>query len=322
MKYTHLNNIKRLPAFAVILVLVFVLGSFRADSAPVKKIKIAILPFKNSTEYVQGDIGIGLSDMLITQLIQLKRYIVFERVRIEDILQEQDFGVSGRVETSTAAQIGKIVGVDAVVLGNITQYGVEERYQAVFGETLTYLATVAIDLRIVDVETGQVMLSASANGISTRDVMFGQDPNTGQRYAVMGTTQVSPVIFSEASRYAIDDIVTKIFNLYPLEGYIVSRDPEYAVIDLGSAVSIKPDDLFNVYRIGNKIVHPVTGEVLGEEKELIGKVKVKQVMGDVLSKVLILKGTRDIKPRDRILSIPREIRSQTRQERRRRDRQR
>lgn len=310
-------NKKQIQILTISLITFIFAKNLSAES--ISKMKIAILPFENKTSYVQGDIGQGLSDMLVTEILKLKRYVVFERERIRDILNEQDFGYSGRVDESTAAKIGKLIGVDAIVFGNVTQYGIEQRYQNIFGESITYLATVAIDIRIVDVESGQVLLAESAKGISTRDILLGRDENTGQPYPIIGTTEVSNEIYSEAGRYAVQDMITKINNLFPLHGYIVSRERETALIDLGSEHGIQAGDEFIVNQLGEKIIHPVTGKVLGASRKTIGTAKIHRILDKELSEVLLLTGVREIKVGDEIISQPRQIKPLTRVERRSRD---
>ena len=91
--------------------------------------RVAVLDFDastSSTGYYYGWLGIGpakgVSDLLTNALVKEGTYIVLERSKVEQILKEQNFGASGRLDASTAAQIGKILGADAVIIGTITQF--------------------------------------------------------------------------------------------------------------------------------------------------------------------------------------------------------
>ena len=66
---------------------------------------------------------------------------VVERSRLNELIQEQDLGASGRVDPNTAAQVGKLVGAKFIVLGGFVDF---------FGDF-------RIDARIVDVETGELV---------------------------------------------------------------------------------------------------------------------------------------------------------------------
>lgn len=71
-----------------------------------------------------GEVGPakGVSDLLTNRLAQTGRFTLVECSRINQILAEQNLGASGRIDLSTAAQIGRLLGADAVIIGSITQF--------------------------------------------------------------------------------------------------------------------------------------------------------------------------------------------------------
>ncbi len=112
--------------------------------APVKlvgeRMGLAILPFQ--TKGVGAEIGnIDVTEQLMTSFYNLKRFKLFERSQLEKVLEEQKLGMSGIIDASTAAEIGKGIGVDAIVLGSITSTG----------------RNMAIDLRLIDTETAEII---------------------------------------------------------------------------------------------------------------------------------------------------------------------
>src|SRR5947209_19553516 len=58
---------------------------------------------------------------------------MIERNAIDKILNEQNFANSDRVDPTTAAKIGKVLGVDAVVMGSITECGRGDEYKTFGG---------------------------------------------------------------------------------------------------------------------------------------------------------------------------------------------
>ncbi|MDI6743856.1 MAG: CsgG/HfaB family protein [Thermodesulfovibrionales bacterium] len=66
-----------------------------------------------------GDLTNVMADNIALELMQLN-YIVIERASIDKVLSEQKLQMSGIADPATAAQVGKILGIDAVVLGNVT----------------------------------------------------------------------------------------------------------------------------------------------------------------------------------------------------------
>src|SRR5207253_4512426 len=61
------------------------------------------------------------------------KYSVIERKALDKILAEQNFSNSDRADSSTAAKIGRILGVDAIIIGSITQFGRDDKNTTVGG---------------------------------------------------------------------------------------------------------------------------------------------------------------------------------------------
>jgi curli biogenesis system outer membrane secretion channel CsgG len=154
------------------------------------KKRIAVMRFENKTSYTSGgqiDLGNGMAEQLTTALFKTGGFIVLERQAIDDILREQDFGKTGRVDIDTAPKIGKILGAELIIVGAITAYepghaevgfgvgkvsvmpsGVASAgfvSSMIGGSIGIRQAYIAIDLRVVDVETGVVLNATSVEGI-------------------------------------------------------------------------------------------------------------------------------------------------------------
>src|SRR5487761_1237184 len=71
----------------------------------------------------QQDVGKGLADLLVDRLVTDGTYSVIERKALDKIIAEQNFSNSDRANPSSAAKIGRVLGVDAIVIGSITQFG-------------------------------------------------------------------------------------------------------------------------------------------------------------------------------------------------------
>src|ERR1017187_3371319 len=73
------------------------------------------------------DVGKGIADMLVDKLVEDGAYSVIERKMLDKILAEQNFSNSDRADPNSAAKIGKILGVDAIIVGSITQFGRDDK---------------------------------------------------------------------------------------------------------------------------------------------------------------------------------------------------
>lgn len=115
------------------------------------RLSIAILPFE--TKGIGGELGeIDLLDKITTVFFNLHRFKVIERAQLEKVLSEQQLGMTGVIDASTAAEIGKGIGVDAVVCGSIARTG----------------NAASIDARLIDTETAAIITAqdAYANGLN------------------------------------------------------------------------------------------------------------------------------------------------------------
>jgi len=73
------------------------------------------------------DVGKGISDLLVRHLVQDGTYSVIERKAMDKILGEQNFSNSDRADANSAAKIGRILGVDAIIVGSVTQFGYDNK---------------------------------------------------------------------------------------------------------------------------------------------------------------------------------------------------
>ena len=73
------------------------------------------------------DVGQGLSDLLVNNLVQDGTCSVTERKALHKILAEQNFSKSDRANAGSAAKLGKLLGVDTIVVDRITQFGNETK---------------------------------------------------------------------------------------------------------------------------------------------------------------------------------------------------
>ncbi|MDK9709428.1 MAG: FlgO family outer membrane protein [Desulforhopalus sp.] len=69
----------------------------------------------------------------------------------------------------------------------------------------------------------------------------------------------------------------KIIKNFPLEGYVVNRSGDTVTLDLGIRTGVKTNMRFIVYKEGQIIKHPKTGEVLDVERIETGKITITSV---------------------------------------------
>ena len=126
---------------SVVSALVLVLASAGVAQQAQSKKRLAILNFEYGTVQssvaaifgTNQDVGKGISDMLVQKLVEDGKYSVIERKALDKILSEQNFSNSDRADPSSAAKLGKILGVDAIIIGSITQFGRDDKKTGIGG---------------------------------------------------------------------------------------------------------------------------------------------------------------------------------------------
>ena len=161
----------------LLLVLSLLVGllSFGPVSGQENLYRVAVLPFDDGSidERWWGDydVGSGVADVLVTSMLNLepKRFRLIERDQINRVLAEQDFGTSGRVDAKSAAAIGKILGVQFLVIGKVTEFTNKTTGGSLSlgGKGLglkTTTSRVALDARLVDTNTAEIVAAVTGNG--------------------------------------------------------------------------------------------------------------------------------------------------------------
>jgi curli biogenesis system outer membrane secretion channel CsgG len=175
------------------------------------------------------DIGQGIADMMVDELVNDGSFRVIERKRLEAVLAEQNFSNSDRADPSakTMASIGKVLGVKYLIVGSVTKFGTEESNKSVGGGafgggrfgigrvgTSKGKANVAITARVIDVTTGEIMASARGEATSKRSGFLlggaGGGGAGGGGEIAFGSSNFRDTILGEATEGAVKETVTKI----------------------------------------------------------------------------------------------------------------
>lgn len=170
------------------------------------RLSIAVLDLQNQTDFDDPRIGRGIANMLVTALVNSDRFMVVERNSevIQKIVEEQALGLSGLVDPATAARVGKILGAKGVVIGEVSEFGIRKMGTFVgVGGKKTITTRVVIDARMVDVETGRIMMAATGIGQSST-----QTAGVALTFE-FGTAGFDETTIGMATRKAVNQVVKK-----------------------------------------------------------------------------------------------------------------
>ena len=114
---------------------------FACSLAHAQKKRVAVMNFDYATvqsgvQAIFGtnqDVGKGIADLLVDKLVADGTYSVIERKALDKVIAEQNFSNSDRADATSAAKIAKVLGVDAIIIGSITQFGRDDRQTNVGG---------------------------------------------------------------------------------------------------------------------------------------------------------------------------------------------
>jgi curli biogenesis system outer membrane secretion channel CsgG len=283
-----------------------------APSAPQgRKKRVAVFDFDYATVHSgvaalfgqDVDVGKGITDLLVTDLVKDGSYSVIERKALDKIMKEQNFSNSDRADPNSAARIGKLLGVDAIIVGSITQFGNETKNTNIGGGGGGFggfgiggvghkksKAIVAVTARLVDIDTAEILGVAEGKGESAREStsLLGGGGNWhgfGGGAADFGSSDFQSTIIGEAVKAAVDSLSQEVIadkdklvaRTIVVEGLVAAVDSGQVILNVGAKNGVKVGDQLNVERVTKEIKDPSTGKVIRRMATSVGIVKVTDV---------------------------------------------
>jgi curli biogenesis system outer membrane secretion channel CsgG len=282
-----------------------------APAAGGRKKRVAIFDFDYATVQTASaaafgtnvDVGKGISDLLVRHLVQDGTYSVIERKAMDKILAEQNFSNSDRADANSAAKIGRLLGVDAIIVGSITQFGYDNKNTNVGGggggwggfgvggfSHKKSKAVVVVDARLVNIDTAEIMGVADGKGESSREStsLLGGGSNWhgfGGGAVDFGSSDFQQTILGEAVNSAVTQMSTELVADAPklvartisVEGVVAAVDGGQIVLNVGSKVGLKVGDQLTVKRVTKEIKDPTTGKTLRKLTSDVGVIRLTDV---------------------------------------------
>ncbi len=213
-------RVKLLAGLAAAVCVLGLAGMASAQTARSKKPLVAVTDFDFGTVgyhwWGNYDIGKGMADQVMSELLEDGTFRVVERKKLDTILAEQDFAHSDRADPGAAklSKLGKVLGVRYIITGSITKFGGEDKgkggslhgIHVGVGKAKT---EVSLTARLVDTTTGEVLLAAKGEGVSKKGGGFSFGKSGVGRYG-QETTDFKASAIGEAQEAACKDLVAKI----------------------------------------------------------------------------------------------------------------
>jgi curli biogenesis system outer membrane secretion channel CsgG len=246
-------------------------------------------------------VGAGASKMLETDLVKSGNFEVFTRQEMDKVMKEQALGQTGTITPQSAAKVGQMIGVNAIVIGTVTEFGEKKSGAQVSGQTMRALtggnqrnknqslagaligagslgfskaeARVVIDVQLIDTTTGRIILAESSEGVES---------SLGVSIAGISTgTSIDDTQVGKALRKSIHKLVNAISRqmaTMPWSAKIVKAEGRTIIINAGMNANIPMGTVFQIFKKGEELKDPSTGESLGFDETLVGEAIATQIM--------------------------------------------
>ncbi len=179
----------------------------RSSARPRIAVLLFQLGYTNPKWQQNWDVALGVTELIEAALHESGRYRIVERRQIEEVLKEQGFGSSGSINAATAAKIGRILGVQRLVMGTVNQLDLKGAAGFALPHLLLgfYQAQAGLTGRVVDTSTAEILAIVRGSGKSEGMVALAQLGDL-----TFGGAEFQQSVLGKALNQAIDDLVGKL----------------------------------------------------------------------------------------------------------------
>ena len=169
---------------------------------------MAIIPFGKkasvSPDLTLEDATVAGNEIFTELMSQApEKFNLLEREYTGQALQEIGFGMSGAVDMATAAQAGKMLGAQYLLVGSVDGLAVVKKSGEVIGiGSKSYKVVARISARVIETETARVVLAARGIGESTHTLV-----KAPLRIIRIGSDSVDQEQVSKAIQKSAQDLV-------------------------------------------------------------------------------------------------------------------
>ena len=292
------------------LTTLFVILSVTSGAWAQNKKLVAVLDFDYGTvrSAVQTyfgtdqDVGKGISLLLEQKLVQDGKYRIIDRNSMDKILKEQNFSNSDRVDPTSAAKIGRILGVSAIITGSVTQFGRDDKHVGVGGGGYGLgkyglggigkndsKAVVNVTAKLIDINTAEILAVCTGTGESKRGGFKlggggGGWTGGGGGAVDMGSSNFGQTILGEAVNASVanlgqqlDDKADSLPTVKVMvAGLVADVEGNTLILNVGTRAGIKVGDRLEVLHKGKEIRDPATGKVLKTINTKLGDITITE----------------------------------------------
>jgi curli biogenesis system outer membrane secretion channel CsgG len=250
------------------------------------KKRIAIVDFEDTTH---SNVAEAARDVATEILVKSGAFVVVEREQLAAVLREQGLGQSGAINPMTAAQAGKVLGLQAIITGKVTDFADQHRKSG-FGSfsKSSRIAKARVSIRMTDATSGETWLAESGEGEAKEGSTYISGIGSGSRDENLGKNALY-VAIHKMMRKILEQSATK-----PWSSTVAKANAKdgKVYITAGSSAGLAPGTTLTVTKQGEEIRDPSTDMVIGHEKgQEVGKLEVDSDLNEKVTVCKIVSGT-------------------------------
>lgn len=252
-----------------------------SESAKSLKRKVVIARFSNETKHGNSflldesndRIGKQASDILAARLTQSGKFLMFERQDLDKIKAEQDL----------ANISSKTVGADFLIIGSVSEFGRTTTSEVgIFSRNMKQRASATVNVRLVDVTTGQIIFSQEGSGeaLSEANRVFGVGETAGL------DTKLDDDALSSAISKLVSNLIENLLDK-PWSAYILDIQQGQIIISGGKSQGLALGDELKIMKRGRIVTNPQTGFDIELPRAEVAKLKILSFAGGGNNEVAI-----------------------------------
>jgi curli biogenesis system outer membrane secretion channel CsgG len=248
---------------------------------------IAILDFENKAYFpYRWNLGQGIRDRLVDELVNSQRYTVLNRADIQDVIRELEMQKSPRFRKEGRLDKGRLKNVKYLIKGAVTDFSHVEGggFRGFVGKIGIggggQMAVVSVTLYVTEVETGEVIVSRSFSGNAWAGEL---DVSATYKSVNFGASSFSRTPLGEATTEVIKKCIESISDAIVQEKWypaVVKVIGDTLIFSGGVDRGIKVGSIWAAHEAGEILIDPRTGDELGRlPGKDMGRVEVVEVDG-------------------------------------------
>lgn len=246
---------------------------------------VAVTEFENETGFSgQWKLGRGIPDLLVAELMNTHRLILVDRKKLNDVVGEITRQGHDLFRKEDSVARGRLKNARYLIRGVITDFTQTGSGSAWFrsskaaGGVTGARALVMLNITVTDVETGEIVSSALADGSAGASGKWAQ-------FNYSGVTFGGDIFFKtpigRATQEALRKAVFRIVQDIPYTTWkpcIADAKVDTVIINGGENVGVQVSDTFNVREEGRSITDPATGNVIDHiPGKVVGRIRIIDV---------------------------------------------